>query len=144
MQHSIFAGLDLWVVLYAAGMASFISILTTWRARNSLRARGLPLDTSWLTAIPDTLAGALVGTFAGVLIPPHVPILDNLSGVTALCGGGGILGPKLWDLISSKGLNALLLTVSGPILGALAKNLAAQNKDGDSDGSKQAPPKPPV
>jgi hypothetical protein len=132
MQHSIFAGLDLWVVLYAAGMAFVASGLTTWRNRNAQRLKGLPLS-SWLA-----------GTALGVFVPPHVPALNNLSGVTLLCGGGGILGPKFWDLISSKGLNAALSLVTGPLLGALAKALVAQNKDGDSDGSKQVPPKPPT
>ena len=107
MQHNIFQGLDLWVVLYAAGMAFIASGLTTWRARNAQRLRGLPLS-SWLTAIPDTLAGTFIGTALGVLVPPHVPALNNLSGITLLCGTGGILGPKFWDLISSKGLNAAL------------------------------------
>jgi hypothetical protein len=143
MQHSIFAGLDLWVVLYAAGMAFVASGLTTWRNRNAQRLKGLPLS-SWLAAIPDTLVGMLIGTALGVFVPPHVPALNNLSGVTLLCGGGGILGPKFWDLISSKGLNAALSLVTGPLLGALAKALVAQNKDGDSDGSKQVPPKPPT
>ena len=143
MDHSIFSGLDLYTVKYAAGMAFAASGLPTWKARTAQLAQGLPLS-SWLTALPDTLIGMLIGTAAGVFIPPHIPVLHNLSGVSALCGIGGILGPKLWDLISSRGLNALLSLVPGPILGPLAKALAAQNKDGDSDGSKQIPPKPPL
>ncbi|WP_407543764.1 hypothetical protein Q0M94_28595 (plasmid) [Deinococcus radiomollis] len=142
MDHSIFSGLDLWVVYYASGMAFVTSGLTTWRARNAQRLKGLPLS-SWLTAIPDTLAGMLIGTALGVFVPPHVASLDNLSGVTVLCGGGGILGPKLWDLISNRGLSAALSLLPGP-LAPLAKALAAQNKDGDSDGSSQTPPKPPL
>ena len=140
MDHSIFSGLDLYVVLYAAGMAFVASGLTTWRNRNAQRLQGLPLS-SWLTAIPDTLAGMLIGTAAGVFVPPHAPILDNLSGVTILCGGGGILGPKLWDLVnSSRGLNAALSLLPGP-LAAFTKALAAQNKEVGPNDKKQDPPK---
>ena len=139
MDHSIFAGLDLWVVGYAAGMALTASGLTTWRNRNAQRALGQPLS-PWLSAIPDTLAGMLIGTGLGVFVPPYVHLLDNLSGVTMLCGGGGILGPKLWDLVSSKGLNVVLTSISGPLIGPLAKALAAQNKEA-ADGKQPDPPK---
>ena len=143
MDHSIFSGIDLWVVGYAAGMGLLASILTTWKAHNLQSSNGRPLS-SWLSAIPDTLIGMLIGVALGVLVAPRVGMLNNLSGVTLLAGLGGILGPKFWDLISSRGLNAVLSMVPGP-LAPLAKALAAQNKEVE-DGSKQQNPtsKPPV
>ncbi len=145
MQHNIFTGLDLWVVLYAAAMALVASLLTTSRARNVQRLRGLPLS-SWWTTLPDTGAGALVGTLAAVGVPRLIPALDNFTGVSLLAAGGGILGPKFWDLVSSDNalksiLLALAQAISGP-LGKLVASASAQQpkKDGDTDGSNQAPP----
>ena len=139
MDHSIFSGLDLYTVKYAAGMAFMVSGLNTWRNREAQRLKGARLS-SWLSAIPDTLAGMLIGTGLGVLVPPHVPLLENFSGVTVLCGIGGILGPKFWDLISSKGLNAALSLVPGP-LAPFAKALAGQNKEVETNDQNQHPPK---
>lgn len=148
MQHNIFAGLDLWVVLYAAAMALVASLLTTSRMRNAQRLRGLPLS-SWWTTLPDTGAGAFVGTLAAVAVPKFVPAFDNFTGVSLLAAGGGILGPKFWDLVSSDNalksiLVALAQAATGP-LGKLVASAAAQQqpkKDGDTDGSNQAPPTP--
>ena len=143
MDHKIFAGLDPYVVVYAAAMALMISVLETWRNRNAQRAMGLPLS-SWKSAIPETLIGMLIGTFLGVFVAPHVPILNNLAGVTGMCGAGGILGPKLWALFSNRGLNAALSMVPGPVLGTFAKALAAQNKEVVPDDKKQDAGKPPL
>lgn len=117
---SIFASLDLWVVGYAAGMALVASGLTIWRARNAQRLQGLLPLTHFGGAIPDTLTGMVVGTFLGVLGPGIWKTLDNLTGISLLAGLGGIVGPKLWDLLSSKGLGIALNAIPGPIGKALA------------------------
>ena len=96
MDHKIFAGLDPYVVLYAAAMAFVASGLNIWQERNAQRVQGLPLS-SWLSGIPDTLIGMFFGTALGVFVPPHVPLLNNLSGVTAIVGGVGIGGRRRRD-----------------------------------------------
>ncbi|ULH17332.1 hypothetical protein MF271_19270 (plasmid) [Deinococcus sp. KNUC1210] len=141
-QHSIFQGLDLSVILYAAGMAALISVLTTWRSRNAQRARGLPLS-PWLTVIPDMLIGTITGVIFALVGPVLYKPLHSLAGITTLAGAGGVLGPKIWDLISARGLDLgltwLASAVAGP-LAALATRAAA--KDGDSNGTKPTPPPP--
>lgn len=144
MQHSIFAGLDVWVIGYAAFMATLVSVLTTLRSRNAQRARGLPLS-PWWTLIPDTGLGSIAGTFLAIGVPTHVPLLNNFSGVGFLAGAGGAAGPYLWDLLSSKkGAEMILDAFAAYAAGPLAKFLAArQKKDGDSNGNDQAPPTAP-
>jgi hypothetical protein len=113
MDHSIFNGLDLWVVLYAA----------------------------WLTAIPDTLTGAAVGTGLAVLIPRVWHPADNFTGVSLLAALGGIAGPRLWDFVSSEsGFKAMLYILGNTAAPLLGKFLATQKKDGDADGNKTPPP----
>ncbi|GGR39748.1 hypothetical protein [Deinococcus ruber] len=140
---SIFKHLDWSVVLYAAGMATLMSLLLTLRARNLQRAAGLPLS-PWPTMIPDTLIGTVTGVLLAVGVPLLYKPLNTFSGVGLLAGAGGALGPKIWDLISARGLNLgltwLASSVAGP-LAALAAKAAA--KDGDSNGTQQTPPPSP-
>ena len=138
MDRSIFAGLDLNVILYAASMAMLASLVTTYRARNAQRLRNKPLS-PWGTVIPDVIAGTLVGAFAALLVPQWFKALNNFTGVSILSGGGGIIGPAVWDLFSRAGLNALLSALSNTAAGPLAKYLA-QQKEGAKDDQQTPPP----
>ena len=140
MDHSFFAGLDLWVVLYAACMALVASWLTTLRARQAQRRQGLPLS-SWLTAIPDTVTGAVVGTGLAVLVPKVWHPADNFTGVSLLAALGGITGPRLWDFTSSEqGFKSMLYALGNTLVPLLGKFMASQpKKDGDQDGHNQTP-----
>ena len=140
MDRSIFAGLDLNVILYAAGMAMIASFVTTYRARNAQRLRNRPLS-PWGTVLPDVIAGTLVGAFAALLVPSWFKSMNNFTGVSILSGGGGIIGPAVWDLFSRSGLNALLSFLSNTAAGPAARYLAQQQKDGSRDD--QNPPNPP-
>lgn len=139
MDRSIFAGLDLNVILYAAGMAMIASLVTTYRARNAQRLRNHPLS-PWGTVLPDVIAGTLVGAFAALLMPRWFASLNNFTGVSILSGGGGIIGPAVWDLFSRAGLNALLAALSNTVAGPLTKYLAQQQKDGTNDDQQTPPP----
>ncbi|MDO4264604.1 MAG: hypothetical protein Q4C67_10445 [Deinococcus sp.] len=116
---SPFAAVDLRVVAYAAFMSALISVLMTARARNAQAARGLPL-TPWRTLIPDVGIGALTGTLLALGVPPHVPWLNTVSGIGFLAGAGGVLGPKLWDLLSKDGVGLLLGYLGSTLAGPLA------------------------
>ena len=140
MDRSIFSELDVLVILYAAGMATTTSLVTTYRARNAQRLRNKPLS-PWGTALPDMITGTLVGTFAALVVPRWFPILKDFVGITILAGGGGIIGPAIWDLFSRSGLNALLSFLSNTAAGPAAKYLAQQQKEGARDD--QSPPNPP-
>lgn len=141
MDHSIFKGLDLWVVAYAAGMALVASWLTTVRAREAQRRQGLPLS-SWLTTIPDTTTGAVVGTLLAILVPRVWAPADNFTGVSLLAALGGIAGPRLWDFASSeRGFKSMLYALGNTAAPLLGKFLAAQPKESDTDGRN--PPTPP-
>ena len=143
MDRSIFADLDPWVILYAAGMALIASLVTTYRTRNAQRLRGHPLS-PWATILPDVIAGTLVGTFAALLVPSWFKALGNFTGVSILAGGGGILGPAVWDLFSRSGLNALLAFLSNTAAGPAARYLAQQQKeDGAKDDQQKNPPPTP-
>lgn len=139
MDRSIFAELDPWVILYAAGMAMIASLVTTYRTRNAQRLRGQPLS-PWATILPDVITGMLVGTFGALLVPRWWHVLNNFTGVSILAGGGGIIGPALWDLFSRAGLNALLTALSNTAAGPLARYLAQQQKDGAKDDQQSPPP----
>lgn len=118
MDNNIFSGLD-WVnVGYSAFMATLIGVLHTWRTRNQQAARRRKLS-PWRAVIPDVLIGTVTGTLLSTGLPPHFPQLDNFTGVSTLAGVGGLLGPKLWDLVSSNGLNVLLDYVASAIAGPL-------------------------
>ena len=143
MDRSIFAELDPWVILYAAGKAMIASLVTTYRTRNAQRLRGHPLS-PWATILPDVIAGTLVGTFAALLVPRWWHALNNFTGVSILSGGGGILGPAIWDLFSRAGLNALLTFLSNTAAGPAARYLAQQQKeDGVKDDQQKNPPPAP-
>ena len=139
MDRSIFSELDVLVILYAAGMAMIASLVTTYRARNAQKLRNQPLS-PWATVLPDVIAGTLVGVFAALLVPQWWKALNNFTGVSILAGGGGIIGPAVWDLFSRSGLNALLTLLSNTAAGPAARYLA-QQKDGSRDD--QNPPNPP-
>lgn len=147
---SPFTGLDLQVVAYAAFMSTLVSILMTARTRNAQSARGLPL-TPWRTLIPDVLIGTITGTLLALGLPPHFPWLNNVSGIGFLAGAGGVLGPKLWDLISRDGMGLLLGYLSTALAGPLSTLAeAAQAKaapttpteagDHDEDPQHRPPP----
>jgi len=141
LQHNIFEGLDLWVVLYAAGMALLASLLTRTRERQAQQRRGLPL-TPWPTTLPDTGTGTLVGTMLALTIPGFWPVLHNFTGISLLTAFGGIAGPRLWDMVSSdSGIKSILVALAQAATGPLGKFISAQQpkKDGDSDGN-QSPP----
>ena len=139
MDRSIFSELDVLVILYAAGMAMIASLVTTYRARNAQRLRNQPLS-PWGTVLPDVIAGTLVGAFAALLVPLWFKAAGNFTGVSILAGGGGIIGPAVWDLFSRSGLNALLSFLSNTAAGPAARYLAQQQKEGRDD---QNPPNPP-
>ena len=143
MDRSIFAGLDLNVILYAAGMAMVASLVTTYRARNAQRLRNKPLS-PWGTVLPDVIAGTLVGAFAAVLGPSWFKVLNNFTGVSILAGGGGIIGPAVWDLFSRSGLNALLSFLSNTAAGPAARYLAQQKEEGAKDDQNPQNPPPPT
>lgn len=118
-KPNVFAAVDLSVVLYAAFMATLISLLMTARDRNRQRAQGLPLS-PWLTVVPDTLIGTTTGTLLALALPERIPQLNSVSGIGFLAGFGGVAGPKLWDLISKDGLGIVLKTLAGALSGPLA------------------------
>lgn len=137
MDNNIFSGLD-WVnVGYSAFMATLIGVLHTWRTRNQQAARRRKLS-PWRAVIPDVLIGTFTGMLLSTGIPPHLEKLDNFTGVSMLAGVGGVLGPKIWDLVSSNGLSLLLdyaaSAITGP-LGNWAK--ARRGLDGDPDERPQ-------
>jgi type IV secretory pathway VirB2 component (pilin) len=143
MTQSIFAGLDLWVIAYAASMALVASLLTTVRAREAQRRQGLPLS-SWLTTIPDTATGAVVGTLLAVIVPRVWAPANNFTGVSLLAALGGIAGPRLWDFASSeRGFRSMLYALGNTAAPLLGKFLAAQPKEGDTDGRNPPPPSAP-
>lgn len=144
MEQNIFDGVDLEVVAYAAFMSTLISLVMTMRERNKQRLTGLPLS-PWSTVLPDTIIGLLTGVGLALTIPRAAPIFNNITGVGFLAGFGGIVGPKLWDLISTNGLGiglkALAGSLAGP-LGQLAK--AAQEAASTSNSAAQTIPAPPT
>ena len=142
MDRSIFADLDVWVILYAAGMAMIASLVTTYRTRNAQRLRGQPLS-PWATILPDVIAGTLVGAFAALIVPRWFEALSNFTGVSILAGGGGIIGPAVWDLFSRSGLNALLSFLSNTAAGPAARYLAQQQKEGAKDDQQNPPSSSP-
>lgn len=119
-QPSVFAGLDLGTVLYAAFMATLISLVMTLRERNRQAAQQLPL-TPWRTAVPDTILGTVTGTAFALGFPMVWPSLHNVVAVGVLAGAGGVLGPKVWDLISTNGLQVGLQAIAESAAGPLAK-----------------------
>lgn len=147
-QPSVFAGLDLGTVLYAAFMATLISLIMTLRERNRQAAQQLPL-TPWRTVIPDTVLGTITGTACALGLPMVWPSLHNVVAVGVLAGAGGVLGPKVWDLISTNGLQVGLQAIAESAAGPLAKlaraaatasapKTGAGGQEGDDDaGTKE-------
>jgi hypothetical protein len=137
-RPSIFAAFDPWVALYAAVMATLISLLLTGRARNAQRALGLPLS-SWWAVIPDTGLGTLLGTGAALWLPQIWPVLNTITGVGLVAGVGGVLGPKFWDVVRSRGLDLLLDLLAVTVAGPVSKVLASRQKGGDQNGNSPPP-----
>lgn len=134
---SLLAGVDWPVIAYAACMAALASIFSTWRARNMQAEAGLPVS-SWWTLIPDTGLGMIVGTLAALMVPELFKPLKTFAGVLILAGVGGVLGPKLTDLLSTKGIGILLAYV-GSGAGKLSKAIAAGGKEAKDDGEDSKP-----
>lgn len=133
-SDSLLAGVDWLVIGYAAGMATLMSVLVTLRARNQQAFAGQPLP-GWSTLIPDTLLGGVVGTIAALVLPEVFAALRTFAGVSLIAGVGGVIGPKLVDWVSARGVGVLLTWVGG-MGGKLSEAVAAeqQRKDGGGDG----------
>ncbi|GAA3999994.1 hypothetical protein GCM10022631_08720 [Deinococcus rubellus] len=130
-QHSLLDGVDWRAIGYALALATAMSILTTWRARNAQRLLGKPLS-PWTALIPDTLLGGLVGTMAAVIVPQFYKPLGGFVGTTLLSGGFAVLGPKITDWWGDKGIG-VLLRYAGTMAGGVTTALV-QKKDGQDDG----------
>lgn len=138
MDHqNIFDNVDLEVVAYAAFMSILISLVMTMRERNKQRLTGLPLS-PWSTVLPDTIIGLLTGVGLALTIPRASPMFNNITGVGFLAGFGGIVGPKLWDLISTNGLGIGLKALAGSLAGPLGKLAQAAQ-----EAAVNPPPVPP-
>lgn len=137
---SILAGVDWQVLAYAAGMAAIMSLLTTLRARRLQHEAGVPLS-SWMSLIPDTLLGGIIGAAFAVAIPEYIKPLKTFVGTFVLAGLGGILGPRVTDWISANGLDTLL-DYLGSGAGRLSKAVAGR-KGGGHDGGKTDGPQEP-
>ena len=125
---SLLAGVDWPVMVYAAGLATLMSVLVTLRARNLQRAAGQPL-TSWSTVIPDTLLGGLVGVMLATIAPEVYKPLRSFAGVTLLAGVGGVLGPRVTDWVGTHGMETALDWI-GSGAGRLAQAVARRRREG--------------
>ena len=136
---SLLADVDWPVMVYAAGMATLMSVLVTLRARNLQRAAGQPL-TGWTAVIPDTLLGGLIGVMFALAVPELVKSLKTFAGVTLLAGVGGVLGPRVTDWVALHGIDIALDWLSGGT-GRLAQAAARRRAekggvdDGEGDGT---------
>lgn len=142
----LFDSIDWSAVAYAAFMATLISVLMTVRQRNLQAAAGKPLS-PWRTVIPDTLIGTVTGTLLALGVPAKWPALHTVSGIGFLAGAGGLLGPKIWALVASSGLQIGLKAAAGALagpLGALAKAASEAASPAAPSTSPPAPPPPAV
>lgn len=124
----IFKDLDVVTVGYAAFMATLISLLHTWSTRNRQAIKGEKLS-PWRTVIPDTLIGTITGSLLAAGVPDLWPKFHSFTGVSLIAGTGGLLGPKLWDLISNNGMSLLLDYVANAVTGPLGKWAKARQLD---------------
>lgn len=143
MEQNIFDGVDLEVVAYAAFMSTLISLVMTMRERNKQRLTGLPLS-PWSTVLPDTLIGLLTGVGLALTVPRASPMFNNVTGVGFLAGFGGIVGPKLWDFISTNGLGIGLKALAGSLAGPLGQLAKAAQEAASTSASAQPLPSPPI
>ncbi|UQN05431.1 hypothetical protein [Deinococcus sp. QL22] len=143
MTPSIFAAVDWYLVLYAAGMGAVMSLLITWRERNAQRSRNLPLS-SWASLIPDTLIASLSGTFAALMLAARFPALRTFEGIGFVSAVAGVVGPAVWDWIRVNGKDTLFEWAGSMATGGLKKlaEAAAKRKGGppDDQQNKPAPP----
>ncbi|GAA4015757.1 hypothetical protein GCM10022631_29990 [Deinococcus rubellus] len=140
---SLLDGVDWRAIGYALALAIAMSVLTTWRARNTQRLLGKPLS-PWTSLIPDTLLGGLIGTMAAVIVPQFYKPLQGFTGTTLLAGGFAVLGPKITDWWGDKGIGVLLRyagTMAGGVATALAEKKEGKN-DGKDDGKDESANQP--
>lgn len=138
-QPAFLAAVDWSLVAYAAGMGALMSLLMTWRTRNAQKARDLPLS-PWTTLIPDTLIAMVTATLGTLGITAKFPALRTFEGVGLVAAALAVLGPQLWDVITTSGKDAVLTwaakSLGGP-LQALAD--AAKRKGGPPDDPDATP-----
>lgn len=139
---SLFGSIDWSAVAYAAFMATLISVLMTVRQRNLQAAAGKPLS-PWRTVIPDTLIGTVTGTLLALGVPAKWPELHTVSGIGFLAGVGGLLGPKIWALVASNGLQIGLKAAAGAFAGPLGVLAKAASEVASPSTPSTAPPAPP-
>jgi hypothetical protein len=139
---SLLAGVDWMVIAYAAGMATLMSVLVTLRARNLQQAAGNPLS-SWVSVIPDTLLGGLIGVMFALLIPEFVKALKTFAGVTLLAGVGGVLGPRVTDWVGLHGMETVLdwaASGAGKFSEAVAKRRSVEGGGNDAKSDNDTDP----
>ncbi|UQN04875.1 hypothetical protein [Deinococcus sp. QL22] len=134
MTPSIFAAVDWYLVLYAAGMGAVMSLLMIWRERNAQKSCNLPLS-PWTALIPDALIASFSGTFAA---------LRTFEGIGFISALAGVLGPPLWDWIKLNGKDTLFEWAESVATGGLKKLAEAANKrkGGPLDDQQSKPTTP--
>ncbi|UQN06266.1 hypothetical protein [Deinococcus sp. QL22] len=144
MTQSIFAAVDWYLVLYAAGMGAVMSLLMTWRERNAQKSRNLPLS-PWTSLIPEILIASFTGTFTALMVAARFPALRTFEGVGFVAAVAGVIGPAVWDWIRANGRQTLLEWAGSMATGGLKKlaDIAAKHNKGGPPDDQQSKPTPP-